>query len=110
MSEQIKFVQGNEACVEGALYAGFAPFNITFGGRIRQHKPAGCVGTIGFQDFVRVDAVAFGFGNLFDRANGRGFAGLDLGRLPLAINGFDDDHHHDDDMVEMITCLTSNLA
>ena len=32
MNEQIKFVQGNEACVEGALYAGlefFAGYPIT---------------------------------------------------------------------------------
>jgi 2-oxoglutarate ferredoxin oxidoreductase subunit alpha len=40
MSRQIKFIQGNEACVEGALYAGldfFAGYPITPSTEIAEH-------------------------------------------------------------------------
>ena len=40
MSEKIKFVQGNEACVEGAIYAGidfFAGYPITPSTEIAEH-------------------------------------------------------------------------
>lgn len=43
MSRQIKFIQGNEACVEGALYAGlefFAGYPITPSTEIAEHLSA----------------------------------------------------------------------
>ena len=78
----------------GALYAFFTPDHIAFGGRIREHEPAGGVGAEGFNDVVGVHHIAFGFRHLLDGADSDLGAALEHGgaastraRLDLDVAG-----------------------